>query len=119
MLEVVECRSDEHIGEMSSLPAGQEDSLASAQVSAQVSHAPKPVSEVATGLLQFAAIFTASTGGTFNVSQAAGWTGGAAVCSWDYVSCNRDDYGPGVYLNLSRQSITGGNDIRTTPASHP
>ena len=52
------------IGDMTSstgmglLPAGQGDTPG-----------PQPVSEVATGLLQFAELFTASTAGTFNVHE--------------------------------------------------
>ena len=95
------------IGDMTSstgmglLPAGQGDTPAPG---------PQPVSEVATGLLQFARLFTASTAGTFNVSQASGWTASADVCSWEFVSCNDDRFGPGIYLDLSSERITGGND---------
>ena len=87
--------------ELGPLPAGQGDTPAPE---------PQPVAELATGLLRFAELFTASTAGTFNVSRAAGWTAGGEVCSWEFVSCKHDFYGPGVYLDLSSQSITGGND---------
>ena len=68
------------------------------------------MSELAADLLQFAELFTASTGGTFNSSRAAGWTASVDICSWEYVACNDDILGPGIYLNLSSQRITGAED---------
>ena len=70
MLQIVGCWK--FMGERSFLSAGQEDSLAPA---------PQPVSEVAAGLLQFAEFLTASTAGTFNLNQAAGWTDNTNVFS--------------------------------------